>query len=85
MHVGPHPVVAYAATLANALRPKLKFASIVGSYGWASKAVEQIAGLIPNLKVEIIDPVLCKGYPRDADLQALDKMADAIARKHKQL
>jgi flavorubredoxin len=32
--VGPHPNVAYAAFLANALRPKLQFISIIGSYGW---------------------------------------------------
>lgn len=82
VHVGPHPAVFYAAHLANALRPKLKFASIVGSYGWNSKAVEQIASLIPNLKVEILNPVLCKGYPRDEDLAALDKLAGAFAEKH---
>jgi len=32
--VGPHPNVVYAAFLANALKPKLKFVSIIGSYGW---------------------------------------------------
>ena len=69
VHVGPHPAVFYAANLANALRPKARFASIIGSYGWSSKAVEQIAGLIPNLKVEVLDPVLCKGYPQEADLR----------------
>jgi flavorubredoxin len=58
VHVGPHPNVFYAAYLANALRPKLRFASIIGSYGWSSKAIEQIAGLIPDLQVEILDPVL---------------------------
>jgi flavorubredoxin len=84
VHVGPHPNVFYAAYLANALRPKLKFASIIGSYGWSSKAVEQIAGLIPNLKVEILDPVLCKGFPREADFKALDNLAAAIAEKHKE-
>jgi len=31
---GPHPYAAYAAFLANALRPKTKFLSIIGSYGW---------------------------------------------------
>jgi flavorubredoxin len=67
VHVGPHPLVFYAAHLANVLRPKLKFASIIGSYGWNSKAVEQIAGLIPNLQVEILDPVLCKGFPKQGD------------------
>ncbi|MBM3241456.1 FprA family A-type flavoprotein [Candidatus Poribacteria bacterium] len=85
VHVGPHPNVVYAAYLANALRPKLKFASIIGSYGWGGKVVEQIAGLIPNLKVEILDPVLCKGLPREADFKALDKLATTIAEKHKEL
>ena len=84
VHVGPHPLVFYAAHLANALRPKLRFASIIGSYGWSSKAIEQIAGLIPNLKVEILSPVLCKGFPRESDFDALDKLAAAIAGKHKE-
>ncbi len=83
VHAGPHPNVAYAAFLANALRPKVKFASIIGSYGWGGKTVEIIAATIPNLKVEILAPVLCKGLPKEADYQALDNLADAIARKHK--
>ena len=81
---GPHPNVAYAAFLANALRPNLKFASIIGSYSWGGKAVEQIAGMIPNLKVELIDPVLAKGFPKEADFKALDNLANTIAQKHKE-
>ena len=82
--VGPHPNVAYAAFLANALRPRLQFISIIGSYGWGSKAVEQLAGMIPNLKVEVLDPVISKGFPREADFKALDNLASAIAQKHKE-
>ena len=82
--VGPHPLIAYAAVLANALKPKAKYASIIGSYGWGTKAVETIAGLIPNLKVEIIPPVICKGQPREADYQALEKLAETIVQKHKE-
>jgi flavorubredoxin len=85
VHVGVHPNVFYATYLANALRPKLKFASVIGSYGWGSKAVEQIAGLIPNLSVEVLDPVLCRGYPRESDFQALDALAATIAQKHGEL
>jgi hypothetical protein len=40
--------------------------------------------MIPNLKVEILDPVIIKGYPKEADFQALDKLADTIAAKHKE-
>jgi flavorubredoxin len=84
VHVGPHPLVFYAAHLANALRPELKFASIIGSYGWNSKAIEQIVGLIPNLQVEILDPVLCKGFPKRGDFDALEHLAATIADKHKE-
>jgi flavorubredoxin len=80
---GPHPIVAHAAFLANALKPKAKFASIIGSYGWGGKAVEQIAAMIPNLKVEILSPVLTRGFPKEADFQALDNLADTITSKHK--
>jgi flavorubredoxin len=83
VHGGPHPNVAYALQLANVLKPKAKFASVIASYGWGSKAIEQIAKMIPNLKVEILDPVLVKGYPRDDDFQSLDKLADTIAEKHR--
>ncbi len=82
---GAHPKVAYAAMLANALRPKTRFASIIGSYGWASKMVEQITGLIPNLKVELIPPVVAKGYPRDEDFVALDGLADQILARHRNI
>ena len=81
---GPHPMAAYAAFLANALRPKAKYLSIVGSYGWGGKTVETLAGMIPNLKVEVLDPVLCKGLPTDDTYGALDRLADAIAAKHKE-
>jgi flavorubredoxin len=81
--VGPHPNVVYAAFLANALRPKVRFVSIIGSYGWGGKAVEQLAAMIPNLKVEVLEPVLCKGLPRPDDYKALEKLAATIAQKHK--
>ena len=85
VHVGAHPQVAYAAMLANALRPKLRFASVIGSYGWAAKPVEQLASLVSNLKVEILPPVLAKGDPRDKDFAALDALAETVAAKHRAL
>ena len=85
VHFGPHPAVYSATHLANALRPKLKYAAIIGSYGWGTKAVEQISGLIPNLKAEVLGTVMCKGKPRAKDLAELDALADAIAEKHRAL
>jgi flavorubredoxin len=80
---GPHPQVAYAAMLANALRPRLMFASIVGSFGWGGKAVEQLLALVPNLKVELLEPALLKGLPSEEALKAIDDLAALIAEKHR--
>ena len=81
---GPHPNVVYATFLANALRPKLSFVSVIGSYGWGGKAVEQLAAMLTNMKVEILEPVLCKGFPKEDDFKALDRLATTIAEKHKE-
>ena len=82
--VGPHPNVVYVVYLANALRPKLKFASIIGSYGWGGKMVEQITRMLSNLKVELLEPVVIKGFPKEQDFGALDRLADEILNKHKE-
>ncbi len=81
---GPHPNVIYGAYLANVLRPKAKFISIIGSFGWGGKTVEILAGMISNLKVEVLNPVLTKGYPLESDFKALEVLAKEIEMKHKE-
>lgn len=80
---GAHPAVAHAAFLVNALRPKLKFASIIGSYGWGGRTVENLLASLSNIKVEMLEPVLAKGFPLKKDYQALDNLAAAIAARHR--
>ena len=82
--VGPHPNVVYAVYLANALKPKLEFASIIGSYGWGSRMVERITEMLSNLKVELLEPVVIKGFPKEEDFKALDRLADEILEKHRE-
>jgi flavorubredoxin len=82
---GPHPQAVLAAYLTNALRPKAKYATVIGSYLWGGKTLEVLKGMLPNLKVELIDPVLIKGRPRDVDYQNLEKLAETVAEKHKSL
>jgi flavorubredoxin len=82
---GAHPLAIYAAILVNALRPKTRFASLFGSYGWAGRMADQITAALPNLKVRLLDPVVAKGYPKDEDLQALDRLAEEILARHREL
>ena len=82
---GAHPKAIYAAALVNVLRPKAKSAAIIGSYGWGGKMVEQLTGLLSNLKVELLEPVLARGLPTAETYQALDRLAEAIVERHASL
>ena len=73
-----------ATYLTNTLRPKAKFLSIIGSYEWGGKSVEILTGMIPNLNVEVFEPVIAKGSPSEADFEALEHLAENIAQKHKE-
>ena len=82
---GPHPQVVYATYLANLLKPKVRFASVIGSYGWGGKAVETIVKMLDHVKVELLEPVMVRGLPDEAAMRGLDRLADDIVKKHKEL
>lgn len=81
---GAHPAAAYAAFLVNALRPKIKYLAVIGSFGWGGRMVEQLKGILTNNKAEILEPILVKGEPKDEDFQKLDNLAEEIAKRHKE-
>jgi len=82
---GAHPKAAYAAMLMNALRPKTRFASIIGSYGWGGKMPEQLGELVGNLKVEMLSPVVTRGCPNEHTFDELEDLAEKILEKHQAL
>lgn len=82
---GPHPQVVYATYLANALKPKTRYASVIGSFGWGGKSVDTLVRMLDHLKVEVLEPVMVKGLPDETTMQALDRLADEILKKHKEI
>ncbi len=79
----PHPAAANVAYIANLLKPKAKFASFIGSYGWGGNLFDKLGEMLSGLKVQVIEPVLVKGKPSSADLEKLDIMAESIFNAHK--
>jgi flavorubredoxin len=75
---GPHPSVAYAAILANALAPKARFAAMIGSYGWGTTMPDGLRELLREFKAEFFEPVLAKGAPNAETFAAIDALAEAI-------
>ena len=47
--------------------------------------MEQLSSMVPNLKVEVIPPVLVKGLPKDADMTQLENLAEEIRKRHEGL
>ena len=82
---GPHPASVSVAYLAGVLRPKLKIASFVGSYGWAGKLFEPLAECVSKLKLDVIEPIQIKGKLKDSDYKKLDNLVNSIYEKHKVL
>jgi len=82
---GPHPAAVNAAYVLSALRPKTKFLSVIGSFGWGGKTVQHLTETFSHLNAEMIDPVYIRGYPTGEDLAALNALADAILKKHEGL
>ncbi len=80
---GPHPDMVSVAYLANLLKPKTRYASIIGSYGWGGKTVDTITNLIPHIKAELLTPVYIQGAPGENARKELVILADLIAAKHR--
>ncbi len=76
---GPHPSLAAAAILINALSPKTRQLAVIGSFGWEGNLPEQVIGLLPRLKAEVLEPVMVKGLPREGAFAELERLADDIA------
>ena len=82
---GPHPMAVNVTYLASVLRPKAKFATIIGSYGWGGKLFDLLVNLLAPLKLDLIEPLMIKGKPTAEDFSKLDEIADAIIEKHKSI
>lgn len=80
---GPHPMAINTCVLANALKPKTKFVSFLGSYGWGGKLFETLGSLFTSIKPEVIEPVLIKGKLKEGDYKKLDELIASVTEKHK--
>ena len=57
----------------------------MGSYGWGGRMLDLIKGMIGNLKVEMISPLIIKGFPKEEDYKKIEAMANEILSKHEEL
>ncbi|MBQ3818910.1 FprA family A-type flavoprotein [bacterium] len=77
-----HPAAINVAYLASILRPKTKYAALIGSYGWGGNLFGMISDILKPLKLEFVaEPLLVKGKPKDCDFEKLDEIAKNLSEK----
>lgn len=81
----PHPYAFFGVYLTNALRPNVKFMSILGSYGWGGNLVGKIEENTNLLQAQKLDYITVKGRAKQEDLERIDALAYTIAQKHKEI
>lgn len=82
---GPHPAAVTAAYIAGLLRPKTKFVSFIGSYGWGGVLTQKLEEGLSAVKCEKLEPVIIKGKAKQEDFEKLDVLIEEIYQKHKGL
>lgn len=82
---GPHPAAVTAAYLTGILRPKVKYVSFIGSYGWGGVLTEKLEQALSSVKCEKLPSVTVKGKPKQEDFEKLDVLIEDIYQKHKAL
>jgi len=80
---GRHPLAVLAAALFNGLKPKTRWATAIGCYGWSDKALAEPAAAAPDFKGEWLPPVFARGRPTPETDAALDTLAQQIADRHR--
>jgi flavorubredoxin len=75
LNMGIMPRMASALTYVRGLKPKGKKGFAFGSYGWAAKGSDEVAGYMKAMNMEFIcDPIVCQF---GADDETLEKCREA--------
>lgn len=81
---GIHPLALYASSLVRAFRPPLKYAAVVGSYGWGGCSVKEVTKLLELAKVEVVGSHEVNGPPLDEDYKKLEEVGKVLACRMRQ-
>jgi flavorubredoxin len=79
---GLHPRAMYGAILAKALKPPVKYAAVLSSYGWAKSVAKPAAELLPA-GVEVVGSLEVNGPATAGTLAELDDLAVRLASRIK--
>jgi len=81
---GMHPLAVYGAYLVKALRPPIKFAIVLSSYGWGGGALRHAQEILEPTKVEVVGALEINGPPKAGDIEQIVQIGKALAKRIKE-
>jgi len=78
---GLHPLAAFVLGLVRVLKPPVRFALFLSSYGWAGGAARQAKEALASVGAELLGLVDVPGRPGPKELQEVQKLAQELAQK----
>lgn len=82
---GAHPLVVSAAHLFKALRPPVRYAVILGSYGWVAGAAKQIQEVLTGLEIEIVGVLEVNGPPTEESMKQIMDIGKIFAERIREM
>lgn len=73
-----HPLGIYGAYLIKVLRPPLRYALLLSSYGWAESAISQMKQIFSPLKLEIIGELAVYGPANKEDMKTVEVLVGRL-------
>jgi flavorubredoxin len=81
---GMHPLAVYASYLVKALRPPLKHAVVLSSYGWGGGALRQASELLSPTNINVVGALEINGPPTNENMQKIIEIGKQLSNKIKE-
>lgn len=78
---GMHPVALYGAYLVKLLKPPVKYAAMVSSYGWSGAAVKQAMEILGPTKIDVVGKLEINGPPTPDDFNKIQEIGKLLSDK----
>lgn len=78
---GMHPLAVYGTYLVKALKPPIKYAVALSSYGWGGGSIKQAQEMLSGTKIEILGAIDVNGPPKDEDFQNIEDLSAELLEK----
>lgn len=81
---GMHPLAVYASYLVKALRPPLKYAVVLSSFGWGGGALRQASELLSPTNINVVGTLEINGPPTNKNLEEIIEIGKQLSNKIKE-